>query len=301
MRYVQSNYHVSALRQLRDIALLKFNRNMGPGDYYLYAMFDKRRFPDDASKLTYGGWRLFDDFRRFSNRQFQAIAHKHTLYRLLESFGLPVPRILAIYAPKPDSFERHRALIDLEELEAFLRQDSNLPFFGKPSNASSGYGCLAVTNRDVDSVYRLLDGRRLTLAEVKRFIHSVAMSQGTYLLTELLHPRDDFRRMCGKTVASLRVVMLVRDGNPEIFRAAALIPRQGQQTSNALGLSTGTVMGSIDKDSGIVSEVLSSLGPDYSYSPVHPDTGVRIEGFRIEGWSDVVSVLREASQTEVLC
>ena len=61
------------------------------------------------------------------------------------------------------------------------------------------------------------------------------------MLCELLSPREDFRRLCGSTLHSCRIVTLVRDGEPEPLAATILLPPDGQHFSNARGLTTGSV------------------------------------------------------------
>ncbi len=294
-REVRGRFDMPLRSQFRDMVRLKVRNRLGPDDYYRYALFDRERVPDGQAAATFGGWRLFEEFRHFSHPQLQAIAHKHTLYRLLEAFGLPVPAIRKIYAPVPDCFERHRALKTPDELFAYLRTTDDLPLFGKPSNASAGYGAVALVRRLADGRLVTLDGKHCTVDEVVAHIHEVSLERRTYLLTELLTQRDDIRALCGKTVASLRTVMLVRRGEPEVFRVAILLPTSRQQTSNCLHMTSGTVVGHVDPETGRISRVVKAGGPFYEYSPRHPETGARLEGHVIAGWPEFLDIMREAA------
>ena len=105
------DHDIPVLRQAREIRALRRN-NLGIRDYYDYRLFDPRLHPTMNEKRTYAGWRAFDtEFRRYSEKRLRAMAYeKHIFYRLCEAFGVPAPRIHAVYAPHADCFERHRAL-----------------------------------------------------------------------------------------------------------------------------------------------------------------------------------------------
>lgn len=296
MRLARREYGCPLSAQLRDLIRLRAV-DLGPDDYYLYAMFDPRRFPDMASKLTYRGYRHKDVFRHYSERQIQGMAfHKHVFYRLAASFGLPVPAIRALYAPVPDCFERHHALTRVEELAAFLRESPDYPLFGKLSNSSHGHGALGLRRRAEGDTVELVTGETRPVADVAAEIDRHARGSGTYLLTELLEPRDDMRRLCGSTLASIRLVVLMRDGEPEPMVATTLLPLDRQHISNARGLTTGNCSGAIDLATGRIHRVIDRAGPRMNFRTHHPQTGERLEGYVIPGWDEMVAMLLTASR-----
>jgi len=282
-------------RQALDLARLRAV-GIGPDDYYMYDLCDPAQFPDPALKLTYRGRRYRDQFRHFSHVQIQGIAfHKHILYRLLQTFELPCPRIHALYAPVPDCFERHRALTDPGQLHRFLAETDTYPLFGKPSNASHGFGALGLRARDGDRIV-LATGDSLPTTEVAGQIHATALETGTYMLCEMLQPRDDFQRMCGSTLPSIRLVVLVRNGEPEPLRATILFPLDHTHVSNARGLSTGVCSGSIDLVTGRVERVIDSPGPHRHPRPEHPQTGARLEGYVLPEWDALLRMVLTAAR-----
>ncbi|HPF69136.1 MAG TPA: sugar-transfer associated ATP-grasp domain-containing protein [Candidatus Krumholzibacteria bacterium] len=282
-------------RQFRDMIGLKLTTHLGPADYFRYALFDRERVPDRTAAATFGGWRLFEEFLHYSKPEVRGLTHKHPLYRLLASFGLPVPGIRRIYAPTPDCFERNRALATPEQLGHWLLTTDALPVFGKPSNASAGWGAQAITGRRGDGTLEFLDGTTSTVDETVARIDGFARRNGTYLLCELLEQREDMRALCGRCVASLRIVMLVRHGEPEVFRTVILLPTRGQQTSNCRHMATGTVLGRVDPGTGAISRVIRREGPFFEYSPRHPETGAQLDGHVIEGWDEVLGLMHRAA------
>ncbi len=296
-RWVRRHRQVPLWRQARDLFALKV-RGVGAGTYYTHGLFDRQRFPDLDTMLTYRDPTIASrEFAHFTLPCLHGLGtRKHLLYRLLPAFGLPVPQIRAIYSPAPDGFERHRALTSPAQLAHYLETTSEMPLFGKPSCWKRGQGARILSERVGPGQLLVPGGRRVSVSSVVDEIHAVATRRGTYLLTELLRPDEASRALCGDTLATLRVVVLVRRGEPEILSAAILLPRQGQQVSNWDGAKRKPLCAAVDPETGRVSGVLSSLGPDRTYTPVHPDTGARVEGHTIAGWDDVQTSVFDAAR-----
>ena len=295
-RWVARERHVSIPQQLVDLWRLR-PVALGAEDYFKYGLFDRQRFPRHEDRLTFRGWRFAHELRRFSDPQVQGLAfHKHILYRLLESWGFPTPRIHALYSPTPNGFERHAAMTSREQLFDYLRTTDKFPFFGKPSNASRGFGAKGVLERLAGDRLRLLNGDTPTIAAYVAEIDEIARRCGTYLLLELLEPREDFRQLSGPVLPSCRVVVLVRDGEPELFHSAILLPVSRNHISNFHEGSLGSLAGRIDGATGVICDVMSHMGPDFTWVTDHAETGRRVEGFRIEGWDEGVALVLRAAR-----
>ena len=294
--WVRARHGIGLAAQAFRILSLR-SQGVGPSDYYKYCLFDPAKFPDRESLRTYRGWRFQKELRRFSNPRLQPLTYeKHLLYRLLAGFGLPVPEIHAVYAPTPDGFERHRALRTPAELRDYLRTTDRLPCFGKPSSSSHGFGARGILARRDDGTLALADGSAATVDELAAYIEDVSRRQGTYLFVEMLEPRADIRALCGSTLSSIRLVLLMRDGEPAIYRCGTLLPRERAHVSNARGMTTGTLSASIDWRRGRIEHVIGSPGPDMHPEPRHPETGALLEGHMIEGWDEVVDLVFTAAR-----
>ncbi len=294
-RLVSRELRYPMAAQARDLLRLR-SVSVGPDDYYQYALCDPARFRDPAARLTYRGHRHRNELRRYSPVQIQGLAfHKHVFYRLAESFGLPVPRVRALYAPVPDCFERHRAMSRPDELERFLRDCPDYPLFGKLSNASHGHGALGLKARGPDDTVELVTGERMAVPRLAAEIDRHARAHGTYLLTELLEPREDFRRLCGSTLGSVRLVVLMRDGVPEPLLATTLFPLDRHHISNARGLTTGACSGAVDLATGTIHRVIDSPGPLMHPQPRHPQTGAQLEGYVVPEWQGLVDMVKTAA------
>ncbi|MFZ1986913.1 MAG: hypothetical protein WAU91_21050, partial [Desulfatitalea sp.] len=232
---VRQEYKIPIYRQLIELIRLR-SSGMGSSGYYLFRLYDPLRFDSFAIKRTYRDWRFKQKLRHFSDPQIQGITfHKHIFYRLLKSFDLPFPEIHALYCPVPDGFERHRCMKTKNELRHYLQTSDAFPLFGKPSNASHGYGAIGMLNREGKDAIRLLDGSIKSIVQLVDEIDAIAQRTATYMLCELLKPSNDLMEISGEALPSCRVIVLVRDGKPEIFRAKILLPQFNRHVSNFQG------------------------------------------------------------------
>ena len=294
MVWVRRHRNVGWLRQLSDIVRLKLC-GIGANTYFTYALFDRQRVSGFAAQRTFRDFTVSLDFLHFTDRRLLGVGyHKHLFYRLMASFGFPVPEIRAMYCPVPDGFERHHAMQRPDELARFLRETA-LPLFGKPSQGSHGEGCRSICERLPNGLFRMGDDSTATLDGLVGALHEIALAKGTYLLLERLAPRADIQALSGEALASLRIVTLVRAGVPELVRAVILLPTAHRYISNWNQGSEQSLCGAIDLETGRIHDVLCSLGPDLRHAESHPITGARVDGHVIGGWSEVVELVLRAS------
>ena len=71
-----------------------------------------------------------------------------------------------------------------------------------------------------------------------------------------------------------------------------MVPEDKKHVSNFQGGRNRSLCGSVDLEDGCL---LGVIGGDYELCPCHPVSGKLIEGFRIDGWQDAISVLERAS------
>ncbi len=296
-REVSRLHGIPVWRQVREWVALRRN-GVGLEDYYYYRLYDAKLHPTMEEKLTYGGWRAFmGEFRRYANIRHEAIAYeKHIFYRICDGFGLPVPLIYSVYTPSFDAFERHRSITKKDDLRDYLSSTRQLPFFGKPSNASRGFGARGVLGRAPDGRFRLVSGESVTLDVLVNDIERFASDNGTYLITEFLQNDPEIVEMVGEVLCSLRVVMLVRNGEPEFFRTSMHLPGAGSHASNVAGFATGTISCGIDPHTGIIRSALQGAGAERQEVKRHPISSVQLIGYVIPGWELVRTLALEASK-----
>lgn len=289
--YAKKNSCSSIMKQLLELFLLR-RSGIGISDYYMYKLYDDSVFKSFKEKLTYRGWRFKDELLNFSHCQIQGIAfNKDILYRLLEDFALPCPKIIALYCATKEGFGRHQAMTQLKDLETYLKNEKILTFFGKPSNASHGYGAIGVVRKEEDQII-LADKEIVSASVLAKRIHKISLETGTYMLTEYLEPAKHFKEICGSTLPSTRMVVLLRKGKPELFKCATLLPQDNRHVSNFLSGMNKSLSAGTDPESGILFNVLDS---NLQHTERHPHSEFMVEGYKLPQWKEAKTMVLNAA------
>jgi hypothetical protein len=193
------------------------------------------------------------------------------------------------------------ALRDREGLARHLREEIAYPFFGKPIGGSYSVGVLGVEAYEADGDRLLLaNGRHIDLATyVERLFE--AYEQKTrynvdgFLFQAMLRPHAELAAICGSaTLSTIRVVLLIDDGEASLFRAAWKIPAGENQADNFW--RKGNLIAPIDVTTGQVGEALRGTGLEQDRLTHHPDTGRAITGIVLPDWAELAYLAREATQ-----
>ncbi len=220
------------LSQLSEIARLTF----GPGkvsaeEYFLYRLYDDERY-DAAAKREFAG-------EAAQNAIYLLCCHlcwwapaydKLLFYASLGSINFPEPRVHAVFHPMR-TYGDVPVLKYRPSLAAFLRQDMTYPFFSKPVAGRHSIGIARVVRRDdaTDELF-LDDGRRTGVHDCVSVLDEILGSGN--LFQERLVPHEDVARLCGDRIATVRFVVLVEEGVPELFRAVWKIPAGNNMADN---------------------------------------------------------------------
>jgi hypothetical protein len=285
----------SGAAQLREMLQLAHGPgHLTPREYLYFGLYDDRQF-SAADKRRFLGYELqCHILRRCTDPHWWAIGHdKIAFYALMQSYGLPVPRVVATLHP----FRRlagARPLCTTEEVVEFLRHEATYPLFSKPFDGSRSVGSARIDGYDPDADELVLHGeRRVALA---KYIDDIAgYLQSGYLFQEVAHPHEAVRSVCGDRVASVRFVLIVGDRGPEPFRAVWKIPAGPHIADNYW--RKGNLLAGIDLDSGRVTQVMTGTGTSRTRVDRHPDTGVSFDGFCIPQWQELKELCLGAAAT----
>ena len=97
-----------------------------------------------------------------------------------------------------------------------------------------------------------------------------------YLFQELLTPYQPLVSVSGCGLSTLRVVLLIRDGEPEVFRALWKIPTSGNMADNFW--RDGNLLARLDTATGNVETLLRSRDGSYERLGVSDPAGERFLG-----------------------
>lgn len=283
-------------RQAVDVLKLRLGEGrIGPAEYYFYRLFDAGH--DDQSRRRFAGYRLCREIDQALNqRPWRALANdKLLMYSLFEGLRLPYPRLRAVYSSPRRHFPVATALGTAAQVEAFLRDPASYPFFMKPLHGSYGRGALSALGFDAAAdALRLGSGDSLAVAEAVRTI--VDPRSHGYVIQDLVHPHPAISPLCGQSASSARVVVLLDEQGPQIYRSVWKLPTGRNMSDNFMHGETGNLLAVVAPQSGRVDRVINGVGTRLREVPVHPETGDRLEGLVLPDWPALRDLcLRSAS------
>lgn len=277
----------SVLWQLAEIARLRFGETkLGASEYYYYGLFDEAF--DIAEKNKFVGWRMERKIdRALNNKSWRIVANDKLLfYALMAAYKMPYPKILAIYH-RTRHFNGALSLRTTEDTDQFVQNRANYPFFAKPVHGTYGRGVLLAKEwADETETISLADGQSVTLP---RF-HALVNERWTsgYVFQEVLRPHEAIRKMCGSRLTSVRVVVLLEDGQPAVLQTTWKIPTGKNMSDNFMHGQTGNLLGAVESDSGVVRRVVGGIGHSRKELIAHPDTGALLTGQRLPDWERLI-------------
>jgi hypothetical protein len=143
-----------------------------------------------------------------------------------------------------------------------------------------------------EDLVRTKDGRTATLASFAAELKPFAL--WGYLFQETLRPHPAVRAMIGERIATVRMVVLLNDGGPELLRALWKVPVGAHVADNFW--RDGNMLAALDPVDGRVARVVRGVGHRQTEVASHPDTGHELVGQRLPDWDVATSLcLRTAA------
>ena len=285
----------SIVSQLGEALRLRLSPSaLSPSEYYEYHLFDDAiAF---AHKQQFIGWRRSSELDRSLNADnWRAYANDKLLFHeFLHGRGFPLPRIRATYNTSRRHFDGAVCLVDQDSVGDYLRRKAIYPLFVKPIVGSFGRGamellryrsdddCVVLSNDETVAMQELLEGFDFGPFEGQLFQDVL---QNDPLISE----------RCGDRVCSVRVCVVLRSTGPAIVYTVWKISTGRNMTDNLAGGKVGNLTGWVDAATGTVERVARGMGTDYEEVTDHPDTGQRLLGFQLPGWSHAMDLCLSAA------
>ena len=285
--------------QLREILSLRFGPGkLRPLEYYDFGLYDDTRFAPSAKREFVGKKRNREVDALLNNRQWRAIADsKLVSYAILTGLGITTPAVHAIFHRRGRSFQSVPCLRTPAEMAEFLRAAMPYPVFGKPAQSHYGEGAVKINSLDRERDLLLLAGGEEVRLE--DFIQSLTQFPSAarygYLFQEVIGQHPEIEEVCGKAVATLRMLVLADDDGPRLMRTVWRIPVAGAITDNFAGGAAGNLAGWVNRETGVVERVIQGIGLSETELEVHPDTGQPVRGLKLPHWEKIVSRTLDAA------
>jgi hypothetical protein len=161
----------------------------------------------------------------------------------------------------------------------------------KPRDCSLGIGILFLVPEDGQLWLNREPVQPADLVERIRFLNS-------YIVTTRVRQAPYAARLFDKTTNSIRVLTMVDPASGEAFPAYA-VHRIGTEASYPVdNCDSGGIYCLIDLETGRLSHPIAKGGKRLEK---HPDTGMRIEGVTVPGWSELLeSIVRLAQKLDFI-
>jgi len=283
------------LKVMREFAFLAF----GPGqvsfaDYTRLRLFDDAFYAGSDKRAVVGQKRncnlaLTANYRHDWMGLF---ANKIASASYLATYGFPTIPLTAIYADKLAGASP-LLLQNRDQLRAFLTNEAHYPIFGKPTEGMQSLGSVGLRRYIADAQQlETAGGRTISLDD---FMTEVLTHYADgYLFQKLVSPHAAIRALCGDRLATVRVVTIMVDGEPKVFRASWKIPAGANVADNYW--RDGNLLAQIDAASGRVLRAMSGIGLGLVEHTCHPDTKTPLVGMSIPNWQDLVTTAVEAAR-----
>lgn len=264
---------------LEAITLRLSGQRLGISEYLDFRLYEQDLTP--AQKRQFSGYRaqhaledlLVDDYSKILSLD------KLSFYALMQGYGLPIPRTVAVYGPTRGSVLGEH-LPSPQALRRYLA-GAPLPLYLKPSFGSYGRGNVCVVGRDGE---RLLLGNGTTQM-LDAFVESVGDDRGFgWLIQEALSAHPDLVPLCGPKVSGVRMHTFFTRGGPVVTHAIWKINAGTKDSDNFEHGRSGNLLADVDVDTGMVRRVVSGVGPGQIVNAQHPSTGAKLVGIRLPDW-----------------
>jgi len=296
-RAVERRFGISVFRQFAEITRLRRGQGrIGPGDYYAYRLFDPEIA--EAEKLRFVGWQAEAMLDALNDPRWHCLGlDKVLMYALFRDCGIRVPQTRAIYLPGGKRILAGALCLESEaELQAWLRDFANYPFFSKPSASGFGRGAmLAIGYESGDDAIVLNDSSRIPVISFGQGCHDVE-HLGYLFQVPLKHDRR-LTAALGHIPSSLRIMVLIdEEEGPLIHRTFWKIPTGRNYSDNFNSGMSGNLAAAIDAESGGVIRVINGVGLDLCEIEEHPDSGFRLRDLAVPDWEEIKQFVLTASQ-----
>jgi len=285
-------------RQMREILWCKRHlRLFGISDYFNHRLFAA----EQPTMTSIAGWRMedwLDD--QLNPPRWRGLAEdKLATYAMLDAAQVPYPRIVALFHPQGRPYRGAPTFATAAAMAAYLRDGMSYPCFVKPIFGAVGGGAASLLrfDRASDSI-RQGNGESVQVDALCKRLENpkagVVVSAG-YLFQELVQQPDALQQICGRTVSTVRAVVVVADDGPVLHRTIWRIAVGANMTDNFSKGRTGNMLAAVDPDSGKILRVVQGRGFEQRLVDRHPDTGSSFAGCALPYWDQVrESCLRAA-------
>lgn len=219
------------------------------------------------------------------------LSDKAALTSLYAAWGLPTTRLRAV-------FSLHRrmgntpTLRSADQVEAWLRAQTDFPIFGKPAKGQQALGTVRINALDrAAGTASLANGKTVPLASLAA---EVALNtESDYVFQDVVAQHPAVSDLIGsETVSTLRLVTVVEQDQPRLLYAVWKLGAAAAMSDNFW--QAGSLICHVNAQDGTVLKCRLGSGLATSWPDSHPVTGKAITGTKVPNFAAAVDLALEA-------
>jgi hypothetical protein len=284
MHHAAREKHKPYGAQIREIGRLGVgDGRILPQDYYYYRLYDDSLYTADEKQRFLSEGISHRVLLKCCNIHWWAAADdKFLAAAILKGYGAPIPETQAVFSRTERNFRPAERLSSIEALSGFLSGNARFPLFAKPIGGVGSFGA-SVLRHFSDGRIELADGSTLALAA---FVRQMGNDE-SYLFQSVLSTHPALQGISDGT-ATVRVIVILDNGRPEILHTIWKIPAAGNVADNFW--RSGNLLADVDMESGMVRRVTRGFGLRFEEVTAHPDSGRLLRGLVLPDWRKAIAL-----------
>ena len=289
MHYGAGQKHKPYSAQIREI----FQLGMGDGkitphDYYYYRLYDDALYTADEKKRFLSEGVSHRLLLKCCNVHWWAAADdKFLAAAILKGYGVPIPETQAVFSKSVRNVRPATHLSTIEAFSRFLSHEARFPLVAKPVGCVGSFGACSFTAFS-DGRLVFADGSTIALAD---FVKQMGEDQ-PYLFQSVLSAHPALQGITSGT-ATVRAIVILDDGRPEILHTIWKIPAGGNVADNFW--RPGNLLADVDMANGTVRRVVRGFGLNFQELTEHPDSGRLLRGLVLPDWDKTIELCLESA------
>jgi hypothetical protein len=290
----------SVLRQIWENLMLILRIQLEPNEYYLFELHPKKVNKGQAINYLNSAQFARDINPVLNPPEWHYILHdKLFSYLHFRNLGIPVARQYGFYSKDFGFLNSGGRLSTPKDFHDFLMQEKPENMVLKPNDTFGGYGIMIFHSIQYNSdiLFKSSNGMVVRLKDLSEKIDGILTTNKSirgYILESVIDQHPLLQEIYPHSVNTLRIITyLTKDGQPKIIGTRLRMGRNGNLVDN---ISQGGIHGTIDIETGKITDGLSIISGNQSFITNHPDTGVKFQGIEIPYWRSVVDLCRKAAK-----
>jgi hypothetical protein len=294
--YVFRRTPIKELKQIYRIVILKgfFLR-----DAFRWGLLNPEVDQDEIDKNI--ATRIHSFIRSpYNHQQCRSMTNdKSIFHKYCTMLNIPTPNMYAaIYPQKSGWTYEGKYLRSQAEWAYFIQNQLPQEFVIKPMTGTRGKA-IQIFEREGTNFYEISSRMTYTANDLYTSM-TKSKKYDSYIIQERVYNHDDIRRINNSNfLQTLRIVSVIdKNGRVKVPFATLKVNNSDYPADNYYHGITGNYCCLVEVESGKITECY--IDTDSGYGPklfeIHPETKVKLKGYQLPYWDQVLSVIKDAAQ-----